>query len=72
MLDPRWGLGCLPETVPSIGRRAESGKLASLESTPWSRKLRCLRSGNIDESDPLGCRERTNRTGAASIEPFFV
>ena len=47
-LDPRCGLGCRPETFPCIGRRGKSGNPASRASTPGSRKLRELRSGNIE------------------------
>jgi len=47
-LEPRlFGLGCRPETVPSIGLRASKGKFASRDRTPWSRNCVARRSGNI-------------------------
>src|SRR5262249_33142025 len=53
-LDPRCGLGCRPETEPSIGFRANSGKPASRDRTAISRKLRDWRSGNIRGSGSVG------------------
>ena len=46
-LDPRCGLGCRPETVPCIGRRANSGKPASRDRTAGSRKLRVDGPGTL-------------------------